>query len=180
MATKRKAISKKTRFEVFKRDGFVCQYCGSHPPAVILHVDHINPVALGGGNELDNLVTACEPCNLGKSARSLADIPQSLKDKAALIAEREEQIRGYQSVMDEKRERLEYDAEQVREVYERFNPDYTLTDSAMVSVRSFVEKLGRHEVMDAMERAYSRPSKGNGSQFKYFCGICWNKIRDAK
>lgn len=178
MANKRKALSKKTRFEVFKRDGFCCQYCGAHPPAVILHVDHINPIALGGGNEMDNLVTACEPCNLGKSARSLADVPQSLKDKAALIAEREEQIHGYQAVMDEKRERLEWDAEQVREVYERFNPEYTLTDSAMVSVRNFVEKLGRYEVMDAMERAYSRPSKGAGSQFKYFCGICWNKIRE--
>jgi hypothetical protein len=178
MATKRKAISKKTRFEVFKRDGFVCQYCGAHPPAVILHVDHIHPVALGGGNEIDNLVTACEPCNLGKSARSLADIPQSLKDKAALITEREEQIRGYQAVMDERRERLDFDAEQVREVYERFNPEYTLTDSAMVSVRMFIEKLGRHEVMDAMERAYSRTSGRRGGEFKYFCGICWNKIRE--
>lgn len=178
MANKRKAISKKMRFEVFKRDGFVCQYCGAHPPAVILHVDHIHPVALGGGNEIDNLVTACEPCNLGKSSRSLADIPQSLKSKAAEIQEREEQIRGYQAVMDEKRQRLESDAEKVREIYEQFDEGYTLTDSAMVSVRNFVEKLGRHEVMNAMEKAYSRPSKGEGSQFKYFCGICWNKIRE--
>ena len=68
MATKRKAISKKTRFEVFKRDGFTCQYCGAHPPQAILHVDHIVPVAEGGGNEDTNLVTACDHCNLGKAA----------------------------------------------------------------------------------------------------------------
>jgi 5-methylcytosine-specific restriction endonuclease McrA len=50
--TKRKSISKKARFEVFKRDAFSCQYCGAHPPDSILHVDHIVPVALGGGNEI--------------------------------------------------------------------------------------------------------------------------------
>lgn len=45
----RKAISKKTRFEVFKRDRFTCQYCGATPPGVLLHIDHIHPVAEGGG-----------------------------------------------------------------------------------------------------------------------------------
>lgn len=40
----RKPISKKLRFEVFKRDGFRCAYCGKFPPAVILEVDHIEPI----------------------------------------------------------------------------------------------------------------------------------------
>lgn len=178
LPAKRKAISKKTRFEVFKRDGFACQYCGAHPPSVILHVDHIKPVALGGLNEFDNFVTACEPCNLGKAARSLSDIPQSLKDKATQIKEREEQIQGYQSVMNGKRKRLDGEAEQVREIYEKFNRGITLTDESMVTVRNFINQLGLHEVREAMEKAYSRPSRGYGSQFKYFCGICWNKIRE--
>ncbi|MFX5785200.1 HNH endonuclease, partial [Acinetobacter baumannii] len=47
MAT-RKNISTKTRFEVFKRDSFKCQYCGRCAPEVILHVDHIHPVSKGG------------------------------------------------------------------------------------------------------------------------------------
>jgi len=179
MAT-RTAISKKIRFEVFKRDAFTCQYCGAHPPSVILHVDHIHPVAAGGKNAMDNLITACEPCNLGKSARLLADIPQSLKDKAAEVKEREAQIKGYQAVMDRQRLRIEDDAEVVREVYERFVEGMTLSDSAMISVRNFIEALGRHDVVKAMEKAYSRPSRGPGSQFKYFCGICWTKIREAK
>ena len=41
---KRKGISKKTRFDVFKRDSFTCQYCGKSAPDVVLQVDHINPV----------------------------------------------------------------------------------------------------------------------------------------
>jgi hypothetical protein len=177
MATKRKAISKKTRFEVFKRDGFVCQYCGAHPPSVILHVDHVNPVALGGINDMDNYITACEPCNLGKAARSLAEIPQSLKDKAAQIEEREAQIQGYQQVMNAKRLRLDDEAYEVCEVYERFNDGYTLSDSAMVSVRKFIDRLGMHAVIDAMESAYTRDSVRRNGEFKYFCGICWNLIK---
>lgn len=177
MATKRKSISKKTRFEVFKRDGFVCQYCGSHPPSVILHVDHITPVALGGTNDMDNYITACEPCNLGKAARSLADVPKSLKEKAAETIEREEQIRGYQEVMDMKRLRLQDEIDRVCEVYERFNPGYTLSDSGAVTVRKFIDQLGVHQVIDAMESAYTRPSVRRNGEFKYFCGICWNLIR---
>lgn len=34
-----------------------------------LHVDHVLPVSLGGLNQIDNLVTACQGCNLGKHAR---------------------------------------------------------------------------------------------------------------
>ena len=48
MATKRKTISKKTRFEVFKRDSFKCQYCGASAPEAILVVDHIDPFSKGG------------------------------------------------------------------------------------------------------------------------------------
>ena len=69
----RSGITKKIRFEVFKRDGFKCQYCGRSAPDVIVHVDHINPVSKGGDNDLMNLVTSCESCNGGKSDRQLSD-----------------------------------------------------------------------------------------------------------
>ena len=45
---KRKPISKKLRFEIFKRDKFTCQYCGKMAPDVVLEVDHIKPVCKGG------------------------------------------------------------------------------------------------------------------------------------
>lgn len=180
MATPRKSISKKVRFDVFKRDAFTCQYCGAHPPAVILHIDHIIPLALGGENHIDNYITACAPCNLGKSATSLAEIPQSLKEKAGEMAERELQIAGYQKVMDEKRLRVEEEAAQVSEIYEEFNPGYTLSSTGLVSVRKFIESIGVHAVCDAMEQAYTRPSVRKGGEFKYFCGICWNIIKGGK
>lgn len=64
---KREPISPRTRYEVFERDGYTCQYCGAKAPNVELHVDHIVPVSKGGTNDLSNLVTACAECNLGKS-----------------------------------------------------------------------------------------------------------------
>src|SRR5687768_8195488 len=99
-------VSKKTRFDVFKRDSFQCAYCGAHPSeTVLLEVDHIHPVADGGTNDIDNLVTACWDCNRGKGATPLSSIPQSIDDKAAQVAEREGQIRAYYDILELRRER---------------------------------------------------------------------------
>lgn len=73
MSEQRKPLGKKIRFEVFKRDKFTCQYCGSKAPDVVLHVDHIQPVAEGGSDDLMNLITSCVDCNSGKGARLLTD-----------------------------------------------------------------------------------------------------------
>lgn len=62
------AVSKRLRFEIFRRDNNTCQYCGAKAPDVELVPDHVVPVALGGKDEPSNLVTACDPCNSGKSA----------------------------------------------------------------------------------------------------------------
>lgn len=51
---KRKSISKRVRFEVFKRDSFCCQYCGKSAPDVVLVIDHIDPVSNGA---MDTLLT---------------------------------------------------------------------------------------------------------------------------
>jgi hypothetical protein len=69
----RKSTGKRLRFEVFKRDHFTCQYCGAQPPDVVLVVDHITPVSAGGDNDPTNLISACEPCNQGKSDKPLGD-----------------------------------------------------------------------------------------------------------
>jgi len=176
---KRKALSKKTRFEVFKRDGFTCQYCGAHPPSVILHVDHITAVAKGGKNDIDNLVTACQPCNSGKSDRPLSEIPASLKDKAAEILEKEEQILGYQRVIESKKLRIYDEAMLVHEVFQDYFPTLSLTDKSMATVRLFVERLGVHEVIDAMHMACSYRKVKSGQEFRYFCGICWKTIKES-
>jgi hypothetical protein len=171
----RTPISKRVRFEVFKRDGFACQYCGSHPPAAILHVDHIQAVANGGGNEIDNLITACEACNLGKGARPLSVAPESLADKAARIAEAEEQLAGYSAVMQARRERIEAD---VWRVVEALTGETEIRRDRYASIKMFVERLGVDECLEAAEIASARIGYAR-QRFLYFCGVCWKKIRDG-
>lgn len=93
-AAKRKNLSKTTRFEVFKRDKFACQYCGKAAPDVVLVIDHIDPVAKGGTNDILNLITSCDPCNSGKGARTLADdsVVSKKRTQLAAMQERREQL----------------------------------------------------------------------------------------
>jgi len=92
---KPRSISKKTRFEVFKRDSFTCQYCGAKAPDVLLRLDHINPVAKGGTSSVLNLITACHSCNAGKSDRELSDstVVSKAHEQAHQLQERREQIK---------------------------------------------------------------------------------------
>lgn len=62
----RTGISPKLRFEVLRRDKYVCQYCGACGPNVELEVDHKIPVSKGGKTIESNLVTSCIECNRGK------------------------------------------------------------------------------------------------------------------
>lgn len=59
-----------TRFHLFLRDEFKCQYCGSTSE---LTFDHVVPRSLGGKTTWTNVVTACAKCNLGKGAKSLTE-----------------------------------------------------------------------------------------------------------
>lgn len=68
----RKSLSLDLRFRVLKRDNFKCVKCGNSPSKdhdVDLHVDHVVPLSLGGGDDIENLQTLCNKCNLGKSNR---------------------------------------------------------------------------------------------------------------
>ena len=57
-----------TRFNLFLRDEFRCQYCGSKGD---LTFDHVVPRASGGVTSWQNVVAACSPCNLRKGSKSL-------------------------------------------------------------------------------------------------------------
>ncbi len=58
-----------TRFNVFLRDQFACQYCGHDYPASNLTFDHVIPRSRGGRTTWENVVTACAECNIVKSNR---------------------------------------------------------------------------------------------------------------
>ncbi|GGD62956.1 HNH endonuclease [Erythrobacter arachoides] len=56
-----------TRFNLFLRDRFACQYCGSTRE---LTYDHVLPRRLGGKTSWENIATACAPCNMKKGGRT--------------------------------------------------------------------------------------------------------------
>lgn len=58
-----------TRFNVFLRDRFACQYCGDTPGTSELTFDHVIPRSRGGQTCWDNVVAACSDCNLIKGNR---------------------------------------------------------------------------------------------------------------
>lgn len=55
-----------SKSNVFLRDGYQCQYCGTHLEKKDCTLDHVLPSSLGGQSIWENSVTACSPCNAGK------------------------------------------------------------------------------------------------------------------
>ena len=67
-----------TRFNVFLRDKFSCQYCNSKKE---LTFDHLLPRSKGGKTDWDNVVTACSSCNVKKGGRLLKYSGMTLNQK---------------------------------------------------------------------------------------------------
>lgn len=183
---KRKGVSNRVRFDVFKRDRFTCQYCGGRPPAVVLQIDHFIPVASGGTNDMENLVTSCQECNNGKSDGDLRQVPPSLEEQMTERRERAAQVEAYNQFLLEEREREQDTVEMLGRYW--FNKAsspkdrdrYVLAASPAASIKTFLEHLTPVEIMGAMDIAHGRfPFFGEWSSrtWRYFCGICWNKIK---
>ena len=67
-----------TRFNVFLRDKFSCQYCGSKNE---LTFDHLLPRSRGGKTNWNNVVTACSSCNVQKGGRFFSNSGMLLQQK---------------------------------------------------------------------------------------------------
>lgn len=68
-----------TRFNVFLRDRFCCQYCNAHQPTHELTFDHVVPRSRGGFTTWENVTTACGSCNLRKGSHSLKESGLTLR-----------------------------------------------------------------------------------------------------
>jgi hypothetical protein len=150
------SLSKKIRFEVFKRDSFTCQYCGRKAPDVILHADHIHPKAEGGTDDVLNLVTSCRDCNLGKGPRTLDDHATVERRRSQLeeLQERQEQIG---MMVEWQRSLVDLDAQAVGHAA-RFWCDMVdwrgVNESGTTLLRKWIRKYSLEEVLTAMRRAY--------------------------
>ncbi|MEP5153963.1 HNH endonuclease [Planktotalea sp.] len=59
-----------TRYNLFLRDGFCCQYCGVKKSARDLTFDHVMPRSRNGPATFENIVAACQTCNVRKANRT--------------------------------------------------------------------------------------------------------------
>ncbi len=57
---------------VFLRDDYMCQYCGKRDSGLNLTYDHFIPRKLGGLTSWENIITACEDCNMSKGSKTFA------------------------------------------------------------------------------------------------------------
>jgi len=60
---KRKQTPRFSRYNLYLRDMFTCQYCYTQLPTTKLTMDHVLPISKGGKTNWENIVTACNPCN---------------------------------------------------------------------------------------------------------------------
>lgn len=152
MARKRKSLSKKTRFEVFKRDKFTCQYCGAKAPDVVLHCDHLIPVCNGGDSHITNLVTSCEDCNQGKGARELSDDSIVLKQREQLeaSAEKIEQIEMIASWRNDVKEAEDLMIEKLCEEFSNQYPGIYVKDLGKKHLKKLLKKFGFEECLNAI------------------------------
>ena len=70
-----------TRFNVFLRDNFTCQYCTGRFPASELTFDHLVPKCLNGKTTWENVVSACTSCNLKKGRKLIQNTDMKLFKK---------------------------------------------------------------------------------------------------
>ena len=161
----RKPISKKLRFEVFKRDSFTCQYCGKSAPDAVLHVDHIKPVKEGGTNDITNLVTACADCNLGKGARKLSDSSEVMKAKKQLdeLNARREQL---EMMLQWKEGLSDIEEQQVDAIAERFDSfsGYNVNENGRRKIKKWIKDFGLNEIYDCIEISCDQYLRATGGK----------------
>lgn len=177
MKSSRVAIPKRLRFEVLRRDNHTCRYCGRAAPDVKLHIDHVVPVILGGGDEPANLVTACSDCNGGKTSSApdqttVAEVDATAVKWAAAMARAAEESR---QVSDGRLDTYEGVLNAFPSYYrhDRIPGDFRDT------VNQFLDAGLPADVV--VEMAHVAATKyGVTQRWNYFCGCCWTKLRQLQ
>lgn len=164
------AVTKRTRYEVLRRDNYTCRYC--HATDAPLTVDHVVPTALGGSDDPSNLVAACRDCNAGKaSTRPDDELVADVREDALRYAELTRQ--AYAVLVEQLGARDDY--------LEAFTDAYTygLPDEWPNTLgRWFNMGVPVELVVNAAQIACRNPKTFPGARrFNYMCGIVWNLVR---
>mgnify|MGYP001179712174 FL=1 len=186
------AITRKLRFEVFKRDNFTCRYCGRKTPEVILEVDHVIPVSKGGTDDFENLVTSCFECNRGKGKELLNTVllEKDIHDEAVLLAEREMQLAEYNCIRKKVKEREDREIEELNTYFsDKFDyPGYAERSFRKIipTVRECLKFISYVDIMDYIDLAIEKTSDDTRGLYpheaaaRYLAGIFRNKLRDRE
>lgn len=175
------AISKRLRFEIFRRDNHTCRYCGDKAPDVKLTVDHVMPEALGGNDEPTNLVTACEDCNSGKTSIApdsplVEDIDQAAATWNAALAKAQEEAAEQFDQRESLISAFLWSWDEKLPQFARLPDDYEQT-----VVDFYAKGLSLDALYEAMAiTASKRGAVSQAQMWSYFCGICWNKLRELE
>ena len=180
MRAERKPISNKIRFEVFKRDKFTCQYCGRKAPEVVLNLDHIEPVAKGGTNDIFNLITSCFECNNGKRDIPLDKLNELDKQRESLemLEERRKQIDMMLKWKKELSDINDYEVDKIID-YIREEFEVSVNDRGKEKLRKHINEFGFAEVLEATSIAFSQYDGGEKS-FQYIPRICYTRRKQAE
>lgn len=179
------AVSKSLRFEILRRDGHTCRYCGAKAPDARLAVDHVIPVSLGGSDAADNLVTACSDCNSGKG---------STPPDASLVVEVQQSQEKYELALALAGLRMEIERQEVEGLVSEFydvwceampafaqpgEGDFPLPERLGQTLKTFLSKGLTWEVLvTCVDIAADATHVAQRSRFRYFCGVCNGKIRE--
>lgn len=159
----RMPVSNKIRFEVFKRDGFTCQYCGRKTPEVVLEVDHIVPVKENGTDDIQNLVTSCFECNRGKAGTPLQQVftRKDLKEDLLFLAEQELQLKEYNKLVEEKKLREQAGLDLINAKFQEIwkKEHLVLSDDCQRGMRQFLRLFHVEKILEAVELAGCRMAR---------------------
>lgn len=164
-------VSKRLRFEILKRDGFRCKYCGRTAVSIALEVDHVVPVSEEGTDDPENLITACFECNRGKGPVPLDE--SQIQEASPLEAAKEhaEQIRAYLAAQKEiaaaRQEVADHLGESWRGCVGEQPPHYFA-----VALRGLADRYPLETLQEAIEATGRRGVEGTPvSRVKYFYGV---------
>jgi hypothetical protein len=173
-------VTKRTRYEVLKRDNHTCRYCGGTAPDAVLTVDHVTPVALGGTDNPDNLVAACRDCNAGKSSTSPgAPLVENVKQDALRWAAAIEQASALLASDTDERYKLNSEFQDLwSELCIGYGAKHWWRPSDWSETLDMFRTRGlkQGEILDAFWIMHGKPGMMSNQRWRYFCGICWRKI----
>jgi hypothetical protein len=176
----RKAISKGLRFYIFSRDNFTCRYCGRQSDVVPLHVDHVTPVCRGGTNDEENLITACQDCNLGKSGKLPSYAAPSEADRLRMAQERNEQAAAAHAVKNARESRAAI-CKEVLNYYCQARGVEEMDSRTLNTISRYALDLGAELVFDWIDSAVSNlgPYKSDEKFGMYISGCRRSHMKEA-